>query len=178
MHRARVREAWQRDLGSGMQRIVMTKPKHDRLLTALIAKLPPETERWPRGDRIAWLRMMAMAFDVVYGPCGSVPIGDDIVRGAGATGALQVPSRSALPQGSPELSDTSRRFYVDRDGFAMADGKPLAMDELPPGAILWDERGGVECGDLTAILWRDIGSTRRSLPPGVTLKTIVPASDS
>jgi hypothetical protein len=155
----------------------MTKPKHDRLLTALIAKLPPDAERWPRGDRIAWLRMMAMAFDVVYGPCGSVPIGDDSVCDAGAAGGFHAPARSALPQGSPELSDVPRRFYVDRDGFAMADGKPLAIEELPPGAILWDERGGVECGDLTTILWRDIGSTRRSLPPGVTLKPVVPTGD-
>lgn len=156
----------------------MTKPKHDRLLTALIAKLPPDTERWPRGDRIAWLRMMAMAFDVVYGPCGSVPISDVVAPDVGAADGFRDVPRSASPPGPAEPYEVPRRFYVDRDGFAMADGKPLAMDELPPAAILWDERGGVECGDLAAILWRDIGSTRRSLPPGVTLKPVVTAGDS
>lgn len=150
----------------------MTKPKHDRLLTALIAKLPPDAERWPRADRIAWLRMMAMAFDVVYGPGGPVPIGDDIAGYAGAAGGIHDRARSALAQASAELPDVPHRFYVDRDGFAMADGKPLALEELPPGTVLWDERGSAECGDLTTILWRDIGSTRRSLPPGVTLKPI------
>jgi hypothetical protein len=155
----------------------MTKPKHDRLLTALIAKLPPDAERWPRGDRIAWLRMMAMAFDVVYGPCASVTIGDDIGRDPGAAGGFHDPARSAPPPASVEPAEVPRGFYVDRDGFAMADGKPLALEELPPGAVLWDERGGVECGDLTTILWRDIGSTRRSLPPGVALRPVVPTGD-
>jgi hypothetical protein len=61
---------------------------------------------------------------------------------------------------------------VDRDGFAMGDGKPVAMEEVPAGTILWDERVGIECGDVAAILWRDIGTSRRSLPPGITLRSV------
>jgi hypothetical protein len=121
--------------------------------------------------------MMAMAFDVVYGPCGSMTIGDDRLRDAGVDDGFHDPARSASPPASAELSEVPHRFYVDRDGFAMADGKPLALEELPPGAVLWDERGGVECGDLTTILWRDIGSTRRSLPPGVALRPVIPTGD-
>jgi hypothetical protein len=66
----------------------------------------------------------------------------------------------------------AQRFSVDRDGFAMGDGRPVAMDDLPAGVILWDERVGLECGDASAILWRDIGTSRRSLPPGVTLRPV------
>jgi hypothetical protein len=66
----------------------------------------------------------------------------------------------------------SQRFYVDRDGFALGDGKPIAMEDLPAGAILWDERVGIESGDVAAILWRNTGTSRRSLPPGVILKPI------
>jgi len=141
----------------------MTKVKHDRLLAALIAKLPIEIVQWSRADRIAWLRMMATAFDVVYGTCGGVRIVPEEARDGKAdqtpTAPPHAPAEAALP-GAPQ------RFYVDRDGFAMGDGRPVAMDELPAGGTLWDERAGVECGDVAAILWRDVGTSRRSLPPG------------
>ena len=35
---------------------------------------------------------------------------------------------------------------------------------------------GAECGDVATILWRDIGTTRRSLPPGVTLRPVLDAA--
>jgi hypothetical protein len=150
----------------------MTKAKYDRLLVALIAKLPIEIAPWPRADRIAWLRMMAMAFDVVYGPCGGVRIVPAEARNGKADQTVAPPHAptEAMAPGTPQ------RFYVDRDGFAMGDGRPIAVEDLPAGATLWDERTGVECGDVTAILWRDIGTSRRSLPPGVTLKPILDAS--
>jgi len=154
----------------------MTRAKHDPLLAALIAKLPAQTEQWPRAERIAWLRMMAMAFDVVYGPCGGVRIAPE--PGEARTGdAHEVASIARDAQAEAEPSEAvPQRFYVDHDGFAMgslgngAGGRPIAMEDLPADATLWDERTGIECGDVAAILWRDIGTTRRSLPLGVTLK--------
>jgi len=150
----------------------MTKAKHDRLLVALIAKLPTETTPWPRADRIVWLQMMALAFDVVYGPCSGVRIGPAEAGGGRAD------QTATAPPHVPEAARlrTPQRFYVDRDGFAMGDGRPVAMEDLPVDATLWDERTSVECGDVAAILWRDIGTSRRSLPPGVTLKPIFDAS--
>jgi hypothetical protein len=156
----------------------MSKARHDRLLAALIAKLPAEMAQWSRADRVAWLRMMAMAFDVAYGPCGGIRIaleeacddGRSISGDRSASAAHHEP-----PEHRPtaqSMSDVPQRFYVDRDGFAMGDGRPVAMEDLPTGAILWDERVGIECGDAAAILWRDIGTTRRSLPPGVTLRPV------
>ena len=130
----------------------MTRAKHDRLLAALIAKLPTEIIRWPRPDRIAWLQMMATAFDVVYGPCGGVRVVPVEARDDQADQTTRAPHHGASEAALP---NTPRRFYVDRDGFAMGDGRPIAMDDLPAGAILWDERAGVECGDVGAILWRD-----------------------
>ncbi len=150
----------------------MTKPKHDRLLAALIAKLPAEMAPWPRADRIAWLQMMAMAFNVAYGVCGGIRVGPEEARSddrrAGAPHDVPAephPTAQTAPSVAP-------RFYVDRDGFAMGDGRPIAMEDLPSGAILWDERVGVESGDAAAILWRDIGTSRRSLPPSVTLRPV------
>jgi hypothetical protein len=152
----------------------MTKAKHDRLLAALIAKLPIEIAQWPRADRIAWLQMTATAFDVVYGPCGGIRVvPEEAPTGHGNASATTAHRVSAghhvKEQAAPSIL---QRFYVDRDGFAMGDGKPVAMEDLPTSAILWDERVGIECGDVATILWRDIGTSRRSLPPGVILRPV------
>ena len=150
----------------------MTKARQDRLLAALIAKLPAGQALWRRDQRVAWLRMMASAFDVVYGPCAPVAIAPADARedgpAAGCNDLTACPVSVAGALSRPQRS--VRRFIVDHDGFAMGDGQPIAMEDLPEGATLWDERTGLECGDVTAILWRDIGTTRRSLPSGVTLK--------
>ena len=39
----------------------------DPLIAALIQKLPPEGP-WPIDDRVTWLKMLAMAFQMTYGP--------------------------------------------------------------------------------------------------------------
>jgi hypothetical protein len=186
----------------------LPKPRHDKLLAALIAKLPPSAAPWERVERIAWLRMMAMAFDVVYGACTAVPIApgelrvlsgpcDDAAATSGACGKTSmagggsagdgvgyargragsaIATLTASPSAIALSQPTSLRFYVDQDGFAMGDGEPIAMEDLPEGATLWDERSGLECGDLTTVLWRDIGTTRRSLPRGVILKAATAAA--
>jgi hypothetical protein len=150
----------------------MTKARQDRLLAALIAKLPAGQAPWRRDQRVAWLRMMATAFDVVYGPCAPVAIAPaDSREDAPAAGFDDLTPRPVSAAGAlSRPRPPARRFTVDHDGFAMGDGQPIAIEDLPEGATLWDERTGLECGDVTAILWRDIGTTRRSLPPGVTLK--------
>jgi hypothetical protein len=156
----------------------MIKAKHDRLLAALIAKLPADMAQWPRADRVAWLRMMAMAFDVVYGPCGGIRVSfdeahdDDRSANDGRNAVAQLHERAEHRTTSKSLPGVAQRFYVDRDGFAMGDGRPVAMEDLPAGVILWDERVGIESGDAAAIMWRDIGTSRHSLPSGVTLRPV------
>ncbi len=150
----------------------MIKAKHDCLLAAMIAKLPTEIAQWPRADRMAWLQMIAMAFDVVYGPCGGIRVlaarADDVDERANTPPPVSA-CHHVTAQAEPR---TPQRFYVDRDGFAMGDGKPVAIEDLPAGIILWDERVGIECGDAAAILWRDIGTSRRGLPPSITLRPV------
>lgn len=152
----------------------MATAKHDRLLAALIGRLPTPAGPWARDERIAWLRMMASAFEVVYGPCGSVSIVPD-GTGAAVNAADTDTAMAATADANRSAPATIRRFHVDHDGFAMADGRPIAMEELPAVATLWDERIGPERGDVAAILWRDVGTTGKSLPPGVILK---PAFDA
>jgi hypothetical protein len=155
----------------------MAKAMHDPLLAALITKLPADAGRWPRPARIAWLQMMAMAFNVVYGPSGDILIAPDAAHGDGRGASGDDDANAPLPGAAdrlfaPPQPGAAQRFHVDRDGFAMAGGRPVAMEELPAGAILWDERVGIESGDASAILWRGIGTTHRSLPPGVTLRPV------
>jgi hypothetical protein len=151
----------------------ITKTRRDRLLAALIARLPVAAQ-WPRADRIAWLQMMAMAFDVVYGPCSGICVTLGEAHSGNGCQVASETSAGRIERGapSPAAPGAMKRFYVDRDGFAMGDGRPIAMEDLPTDAILWDERVGLECGDAAAILWRDVGTVRRSLPPGVTLRPV------
>jgi hypothetical protein len=147
----------------------MAKVRHDKLIAALIAKLPSPadgTAQWRQEHRITWLQMMAMAFDAVYGRCGGIAI-----AATTDTALPGVASAPPVPPGSGEAGpQRPRRFYVDHDGFAMSDGRPIGIDDLPANAVLWDERSGIDRGDPAAILWRDIGASRQSLPPGVMLK--------
>jgi hypothetical protein len=151
--------------------VEMADRRRDRLLAALIEKLPAPGCEWDRSQRVAWLDMMAMAFDVVYGRCAAAPVaplkaGDD----ATASPGLAAPRSFSLTADGASADGPARQFYVDHDGFAMGDARPIAMEDLPEGATLWDERSGLECGDVTTILWRDIGTTRKSLPHGVLFK--------
>jgi hypothetical protein len=150
----------------------MTKATNDRLLAALIAKLPADAAPWPCGGRIAWLQLMAMAFDVVYGPCGNIRVAPGEAHGEHEGAGGIAPSHGQAEYRGTLRPGLAKRFYVDRDGFAMGDGRPVAMDELPADAILWDERTGIECGDASAILWRDTGTSRERLPPGVMLRPV------
>ena len=146
----------------------MAKARHDTLIAALIAKLPAATDgaaQWRQEDRITWLQMMAMAFDAVHGRCGGIAIA--AAADAGLPGARSAPFPPEPGEAGPQRS---RRFYVDHDGFAMSAGRPIGIDDLPANVVLWDERSGIDRGDPAAILWRDIGAARQSLPPGVVLK--------
>jgi hypothetical protein len=152
----------------------MAKAKHDPLIAALLAKLPSDgAGEWQQDARITWLQMMAMAFDAVYGRCGAIAItaADAPDAGTASPALAHACEASATPR--------PRRFTVDHDGFAMCDGHPIGFDDLPANAVLWDERTGIDRGDPAAILWRDIGASRQTLPPGVVLRVVhetMPAS--
>jgi hypothetical protein len=120
----------------------MSKPKPnftiDPLLAEIVAKLPSPDSTWPAESRSAWLRMMAMAFDVAYGPVGesAIPRESMIARGPD------------VMIGAPIL----QRYIIDRSGFAR---DPHGDRIMPRDVIgrLYDERG--EDGDLGAIIWAD-----------------------
>jgi hypothetical protein len=154
--------------------VEMADRRRDRLLAALIEKLPAPGCEWDRSQRIAWLHMMAMAFDVVYGRCAPVTVAPLDAKDESPALPESVSRISlSLAADGAGVHGPARRFYVDHDGFAMGDARPIAMEDLPENVTLWDERSGPECGDVTTILWRDIGTTRRSLPHSVLFKAAV-----
>ncbi len=46
----------------------------DPVIAALIQKLPRNKEPWPADQRVTWLQMIAMSFDLAYGPETSIVI--------------------------------------------------------------------------------------------------------
>lgn len=125
------------------------KPRElDPLLAALIAKLPLPGAIWPAKDRAAWLGMVEMAFDVVYG--GHPAMGDEPLfggsRGGGSGHHVNLkPNLTRVPD---------HAFYIDRENYArMAGGERINAVEVD--GPLFDLRGE---GDLGAIIWAD-GST-------------------
>jgi hypothetical protein len=46
----------------------------DPLIRALIQKLPKSGEEWSADDRVTWLQMISMAFQMTYGPVDAIEI--------------------------------------------------------------------------------------------------------
>lgn len=46
----------------------------DPLIAALIQKLPQRGEKWPAPERVMWLQMMSMAFQMAYGAVSQIQI--------------------------------------------------------------------------------------------------------
>jgi hypothetical protein len=177
------------------KRTVRAPALDNALIRALVAELPlPAKDGFPGSARESWIAMARHAFDVVYGVADAdLPTAQDvrgILRNYPETNpvtaenyrqyaaslehlrraSLDPPMAEAIPGMVPMAGGTAgRRFYVDHDGFAMVDGQPLAFNDLPSIVTLWDERVGYDAGDVTAILWKDVGTVKMPLPPGVRL---------
>jgi len=121
----------------------------DTLVAALIWKLPRAGESFDAAARSKWLEMMAMAFDVAYGPADAAGEGDLAqIRRLASAGAPLIAAAPKKPLPRPP------RFYVDRDGYARKEpGNVQIMPHDLNGDTLFDDRG--EHGDLGAIVWAD-----------------------
>jgi hypothetical protein len=160
----------------------------DPLLAALIGRLPTPgspamNSGWAAASRVNWLRMMAMAFDSIYGPSGGDilvvdalnerdwPMESRVARAAphGAAGpGAEKPVMPPSPAGEPSAPVTSAaetpsskrpngvrpHFYIDRDGYARRyPGDERVTASEAAGWVIYDRRG--EAGDLASIVWGD-----------------------
>jgi hypothetical protein len=168
------------------KRTVRSPALDNALIRALVAELPlPAKDGFPGSARESWIAMARHAFDVVYGVAmaeKNIPAVRDLGAWAVEPKAteLEMFERLGEVRGPVKVqypADGTRRFYVDHDGFAMIDGQPLAFNDLPSIVTLWDERVGYDAGDVSAILWKDVGTVKMPLPPGVRL-VLVTAKDA
>jgi hypothetical protein len=134
----------------------------DPVLAALIAKLPPTGSIWPAAKRAAWLKMVHMAFDLVYdGEDGEAVELPSFLQASAPAAAAAAPE-PAPP--APAMKASPFTFLIDREGYARrGDGTRINPVEVGTG-VLYDERG--EAGDFAAIIWAD---DSRGVPAGLQL---------
>ncbi|MCK9549127.1 hypothetical protein [Aquamicrobium sp.] len=121
----------------------MARTKTDPLISALIAKLPPSGEGWPVDRQIAWLKMMAQAFAVVYG-------GNAVAQ----LDAQEVAAPKAAPAPPPPKPEPKYPFVIDTQGYVRksnAKGKRVLPGEIDN--VVHDLSNGAV--DLRSIIWAD-----------------------
>jgi|GEM_PF-1939976 len=135
--------------------------KSDPMLAALINKLPATGEPWPLAQRVEWLNMIAMSFNMVFGQAEPIHIGTTRVN---YTRDAVMMAREASDLVSKIVLDTARpvvakpnppRFFIDKQGYARKDpgGIRIMPGNIDAGEVLFDDRG--EHGDLATITWSD-----------------------
>jgi hypothetical protein len=112
----------------------MARSKQHPLIAAMINELPKKGESWPAEQKAAWLKLMAMALDTVY---GGQPFGGDPLQ----------------PYKTVKSNDLPHRFVIDAKGYAKnAQGKRILPKDVGSTPI-FDMRG--ELGDMREIVWAD-----------------------
>jgi hypothetical protein len=117
----------------------------DRLLDALIDKLPASGEAWPQGDRDAWLSLMRSAFDLVYGRDGH-PAPKPVVE--------ELPKLPLIGDDAVPLA-AKGKWHIDAGGVARSpDGEEAPLEGIPRSMVLVDLRPE---GDrrLDTVIWAD-----------------------
>lgn len=121
----------------------------DELVAAVVRKLPAPGAPFPAESREAWLRMMAMAFDVSYGPADKA-LTFPFTVAAPAAAAIDPPKADQPKPAAP--AKAMPRFLIDTDGIARLNTGERIMPSDIIGPI-YDLRG--ELGDLGSITWAD-----------------------
>jgi hypothetical protein len=145
----------------------------DPLISALIEKLPPPGPAWSIEQRLVWLRMAAMAFDLAYGVDAPIEIKlagipSIMSTDAGSPPAEQFKAETVGPRlGKKRVAD--QRYVICLDGMAWDGNKMVTPERIGAGDMLWDFRPGEQ--SLDTVVWAD-GETRaaHTLPPLQVLK--------
>jgi hypothetical protein len=126
--------------------------KQNPLIAAVLKEIPGEGST--RAQRIAWLKMAAMAMDNVYGVDGAALDLPDFLGAPAAPVAVEPAAPVAVAR--PQLVRTVEppRFFIDHSGVARLapSMEPITPEQLG-GDTIFDDRG--EFGDLGSIQWAD-----------------------
>jgi hypothetical protein len=118
----------------------------DRLLDALIDKLPATGFAWPQADRDAWLSLMRSAFDLVYGRDG---------QPAPRPAVVELPPLPLRGDDVPAPVVAIDRWHIDSFGVARSpEGEETPLEGIPRGTALLDLRAESD-GRLDTVIWAD-----------------------
>lgn len=135
-----------------------TSAGDDPLIAALIAKLPKTGSAWSLAARINWLRMFVMALNEAYGLEGAIAVSPELEARRPPLRLVPVSDAASSIDNSVAKQPPAARFVIDSEGFAMLGLKPIAPEDIPAGATLWDERRAGEQLDLSTVLWKGEGT--------------------
>lgn len=145
----------------------------DPLLNAVIWKLPDIGQPFTAAARRKWLELVAMAFDVAYGP-EDLDVAFGGPTGGAMTAQPSAPAAPEKPAPRPPHVAAGCDVYVDVDGFARCDvrkddhGRPSptpqrrVLAEEVEGEQIYDYRG--ERRDRSTVTWAD---DMRGAQPGM-----------
>ena len=144
--------------------------RSDPLIGALIEKFPPMGSTWSIEQRLVWLRMAAMAFDLAYGVDAPIEIKLAGVPTIMVHDAGSPPAPAAASKGADVGPRLGKQRVADQlvviclDGMAWRGNKLILPSELGNGDTVWDFRPGDQ--PIDKVVWAD-GETREAhqLPP-------------
>src|SRR5690606_6414957 len=119
----------------------MASTKTDPLIAALLVKLPPSGSEWPVDRQIAWLKMMAQAFGVVYG-------GDAVAK----METQEVEAPRVAPPPPPKPKKPNYKFVIDEKGFVKRGNGQRVMPSDIDAEVVDLSNGAV---DMRQITWAD-----------------------
>lgn len=136
------------------------------LIAAVVWQLPAVGQSFSSEQRSAWLKMMATAFDVAYGPVGD---GTVIGRILAALADEQTPALVSAPT-IKNAGHAGHSFYIGADGTACnVVGEPVLMDDVPADEMIFDYRPVTgDFRDTAAILWADGARGIKGIAGGVS----------
>jgi len=124
----------------------------DPLVAATVGKLPAAGTPWPQDERDNWFDLMRKCVAVTYGP----------------------PPRPGAAAGeAPHFGEapiTSTKYYIQPDGTAVADGRPIDPHQIPPGTVVLDYRPLPIDEEYNPIMWLTHGAKAIKLPNRVIVR--------
>lgn len=138
------------------------------LIAAVVWQLP---QAGPFGaeQRSAWLKMMATAFDVAYGPVAVLDHGHTVLdHGLELRDPPIAAVRAAVAL--PKSAHAGHNFYISSDGTACnAAGEPVVMADVPAEEMIFDYRPVTgDFRDTASIRWADGETGIKGVAPGIS----------
>jgi hypothetical protein len=133
------------------------------LIAAVVWQLP-QSGPFSAEQRSAWLKMMATAFDVAYGPVEGSSLFASSNEGAKSYAAAAAPAAPA------RIAHAGHGFYISADGTACSvNGEPALMMDIPAEEMIFDYRPVTgDFRDTASILWADGERGIKGIAAGVS----------